>query len=145
MRLGHRVANAAGRFLQAHDVLGVARNVAIDTFGDRARYIADDDRAQLEYAFAEAMCTRSSFTRAVRVPGTGAQTDSHSAQRVGIAIDDFGTGHSSPSYCKRLPINVLKIDQLLMRELPGDCEDAAIVTTIINMARSRKLRCGQRA
>ena len=115
-------------------------DVAIDTFGDRARYFADEDRAQFEYAFADAMRARSSFMLAVRAPGTGAQTDSHSVQRVGIAIGDFGTGHCPPSYFKQLPIDVLKIDQSLMRELPGDSEDAAIVTTILNMARSRNLR-----
>ncbi len=58
---------------------------------------------------------------------------------VRIAIDDFGTGYSSLSYLKRLPIDVLKIDQSFVRDMLTDRSDAAIIEAIVRMGQALDL------
>jgi diguanylate cyclase (GGDEF)-like protein len=62
------------------------------------------------------------------------------AMGVIIAIDDFGTGFSSLSYLAKLPVHTLKIDRSFVVEMTMGPEGLALVSTIINLAHSLKLK-----
>jgi diguanylate cyclase (GGDEF)-like protein len=58
---------------------------------------------------------------------------------VRLSVDDFGTGYSGLSYLKRLPVDVLKIDQSFVRELTTHPVNATITETIVRLARGLDL------
>ena len=59
---------------------------------------------------------------------------------VAVAIDDFGTGFSSLSYLAKLPVNTLKIDRSFVVDMMHGPEGLALVSTIINLAHSLRLK-----
>jgi diguanylate cyclase len=57
-----------------------------------------------------------------------------------IAIDDFGMGYSSLKYFGKFPIDALKIDHFFIHQLTSNEHYAAIVSSIIAMAQTLKLK-----
>jgi diguanylate cyclase len=119
----------------------VAVNVAATHLREKA--LPDMVMAALKQHGLPASCLELEVTESILM--TDPELSVATARRlnaigVRLAIDDFGTGYSSLSYLKRLPISALKIDQSFVRDLATDPDDAAIITAIIAMAHTLKLK-----
>jgi diguanylate cyclase (GGDEF)-like protein len=55
---------------------------------------------------------------------------------LGISLDDFGTGFSSMQHLRRLPVTEIKIDRTFVTGLTESADNAAIVSTTIDLARA---------
>ncbi|WP_375381403.1 EAL domain-containing protein [uncultured Sphingomonas sp.] len=53
-----------------------------------------------------------------------------------VALDDFGTGYSSLAYLKALPIDYLKIDKAITRDVTGSARDRAVLDGVVSIARA---------
>jgi EAL domain-containing protein (putative c-di-GMP-specific phosphodiesterase class I) len=121
--------------------ISMAVNVSAVEFQDEAfldglLHILDESR--LDPLSLELELTESALMKRVESTTTLLRTLKESGLRV--AVDDFGTGYSSLSYLRKFPIDSLKIDQSFVRQIGQETDDAAIVTAVISMARSLKLR-----
>lgn len=124
----------------SHHDLKVAVNLSPQQFRD-AR-LSDKVRAALQGADLPPQNLELEITESGLVDGVDDVVrlmDDLKSLGVTIAIDDFGTGYSSLSYLKKLPIDVLKIDQSFMRGVPADQEDNSIVRAVIGIAQTLEL------
>ncbi|MGE8132018.1 EAL domain-containing protein [Novosphingobium subterraneum] len=59
---------------------------------------------------------------------------------VSIALDDFGTGYANFRTLKALPLDTIKLDGSMVRDVDSDPRDRAILTAIVAMARALGLK-----
>jgi len=57
-----------------------------------------------------------------------------------FSIDDFGTGHSSLSYLKKLPVDIIKIDQSFIMNMHENKGDAMIVESVVAIGNKFNLK-----
>ncbi|AVP58339.1 putative bifunctional diguanylate cyclase/phosphodiesterase [Pulveribacter suum] len=121
--------------------LVVSVNVSARQF--RQSEFANQVLAALRASGARPQALRLELTESLLLTDTEemiAKMEQLRAQGVGFSLDDFGTGYSSLSYLKRLPLDQLKIDRGFVRDVLIDGNDAAIVRTILGLARSLDLQ-----
>ena len=104
--------------------------------GARIRAIVEDSglpASALEFEITESTLMSS-------LPETLDALEELARMGAAIVLDDFGKEYSSLGYIKKMPIEAIKIDRSFVSDLPDDEDDAAIVQTILTMARNMELR-----
>jgi diguanylate cyclase (GGDEF)-like protein/PAS domain S-box-containing protein len=120
-----RVAvNLSPRQFEERNIVETVSKVLRDTHLD-PNYLELELTESLIMKNAESSCARLSQLNAMGIE---------------VSIDDFGTGYSSLSYLRRFPIHALKIDQSFVRDITTDPDDSVIVTAMIILAHSLKLK-----
>jgi diguanylate cyclase (GGDEF)-like protein len=121
--------------------LTVAVNLAVADLADDA--LPDDVARTLARHDVPPTCLTLEVTEdgVIADPeAAAAMLDAIARLGVRVALDDFGTGWSSLAHLRRLPVDELKIDRSFVRDMVRDEDDAAIVRTTLDLARSLRLR-----
>jgi diguanylate cyclase (GGDEF)-like protein/PAS domain S-box-containing protein len=145
VELGEWVLNAACEQLRAWQQEGFALQVAVNVSARQFRRGNLEDRvvaamvaAHVEPHLVEIELTESAIMQDAE--GSISTLQRLKSHGISISIDDFGVGYSNMRYLNRLPLDILKIDQSLIRDIGADSKDAAIVRAIIGLARSLGIR-----
>ena len=146
--IGHWLIMQACRQLrewQADDAsagrMNITVNISARQFSD-ARLVTDIQQALQETGIDPA-CLQLEMTEAVTSadPRLTVSVLSHLKHMgIGIVLDDFGTGVTSLRALREFPIDVLKLDRSLIREMQTDRSAADIVELIISVAHKMGLK-----
>lgn len=144
--IGHWVLEAACRqaqqwHQQGHTELTLAVNISARQLQE-ARIIESIESVLATTGFAAARLELEITESAImqNVEYTIAMLERLRRMGILLSIDDFGTGYSSLNYLKRFPVQTLKIDQSFVRDLSSNTGDAALVATIVSLAKNFGMR-----
>jgi len=80
-------------------------------------------------------------TALVKDTGDSASLLNRIRQRgIQVALDDFGTGFSPMQYLHQLPVDVVKIDQVFVKDLDGKPSSIPLVEGMVKLARTLSLK-----
>ena len=142
VQVGEWVLRRACRDLREWQAMGVPRfpvavNLSARQFRQNdlhSRILKIVNEAQVEPSLLELEMTESQL---MHDPDHAVATlKALGSAGIRLAIDDFGTGYSSLAYLNRFPVSCLKIDRSFVADLLTDEADAAIVRTIVDMAKT---------
>jgi diguanylate cyclase (GGDEF)-like protein len=136
-----RAIEACAGWQEVAPGVGVSVNVSV-------RSLADDglvrlvDRLLRKHALPAELVTLEITESHIMADPGGTLEVLHQLRSKGLrlSVDDFGTGYSSLSYLRRLPVNEVKIDRSFVYRMVEEPDDAAIVRSIVELARTLNLK-----
>ncbi len=97
----------------------------------------DDVKTALEGADLKAERLHLEFTESAFIEASdelAKNLDSLRGLGISFALDDFGTGFSSLGYLSTFPLDIVKLDQMFVRNLTSDSASQAIVQSVKTLA-----------
>jgi diguanylate cyclase (GGDEF)-like protein/PAS domain S-box-containing protein len=104
--------------------------------------LAEQIASALQETLLEPSALHLEITETIFLESPGvAETRLQQIKKLGarLHLDDFGTGYSSLSYLSALPLDTLKIDRLFIADAHINPKHAAMVRTIIELARDLQM------
>ncbi len=143
--IGQWVLRTACRQVRQWQDEGVALRVAVNL---SARQFRDDQLVQTVQQALEASGLPPRLLKLEITESTVMQNAEQAARTladlkalgVTLSVDDFGTGYSSLAYLRRFPIDQLKIDRSFVQDIMLHPDSAAIVRSIIGLARNLRMQ-----
>jgi EAL domain-containing protein (putative c-di-GMP-specific phosphodiesterase class I) len=132
--LGHACRQAAAWRREMNPEFSIAVNVSGRQlheagFDDLVRMLLGDTALP-----AEALCLEMTESILMeRDEVAVAMLNALRAEGVHLAIDDFGTGYSSLSALRKLPVDLIKIDQSFVASLPEDDDAGTIAWAVVSL------------
>jgi len=135
--VGEWVVSEVARFIQTHHVDGITFSINLSALQSNdlgyisyVNKVINDtgiDASQMEFEITETLLIKDFEKTKVFLDGL---------HNIGcaIALDDFGTGYTSMNYLARLPIDVIKIDKSLVRNIDVNSNLQSIVRAIVTMS-----------
>ena len=144
LNLGEWVLAEAARILKECDDLGRPLRLAVNVSPRQFRQngFVNQVRDILNQAGADPTHLVLEVTEGLVIEdihATIAKMEELNKLGIHFSIDDFGTGYSSLAYLKRMPLHELKIDRTFVQDAPNNPNDAALVETILSVARHLNL------
>jgi diguanylate cyclase (GGDEF)-like protein len=131
---------ACAAWQPTHPGVGVAVNVSVRSLGDVSLVLLVDRMLRRHALRATLLTLEITESHIMSDPEAALATLQELRSRgVRLSVDDFGTGYSSLSYLRRLPVDEVKIDRSFVHRMSAEPDDAAIVRSIIDLARTMGL------
>ncbi len=137
--LGDYVLNAACSFMRDHgDSLGLRRisvNLSVQQLmvGNSAEHLL----RQIRSAGVDPRRITLEITESILIQAIDHTADTLKLLRqagIRIALDDFGVGYSSLNYLSNLPVDIIKIDRSLTKQISTNEKQRALLNSIVEMA-----------
>lgn len=143
-QLGEYVLNRACAFMHTHGAslglyhMGInlsVQQLLIENSADHLLSLIRDSgvsNEQISLEITESVLIQS-------IDQASAMLDALRKTGIRIALDDFGIGYSSLNYLSNLPVDIIKIDRSLTKQILTDQKQCALVQSIMEMARINDL------